>query len=51
VVSGSRGLGAEVCQKSDSKMSLFQPVQGDAPARFLYLKTSVLIKGGIGLHR
>lgn len=42
-------LGANVSQKSDSKISVFQPVQHEAPARFLYLKTSVLIKGGIGL--
>lgn len=42
-------LGADVCHKSGSKISVFQPVQQEAPGGFLYLNTSVLIKGGIGL--
>lgn len=42
-------LGADVSQKSGCKISVFQPVQHEASARFLYLKTSALIKGGIGL--
>lgn len=45
----NRYLGADVCRKSGSKISVFQPVQHEAPGRFLYLNTSVLIKGGIGL--